>query len=229
MVKITALLFLFCSCLFADTIGIYKHAPIADPECVDALVSVLVPEYRVVILNHKTLTSSALKEIDVLVFPGGLGDSDNFNKMLLDKKEVVRDYVYNGGKYVGICMGAYLADSHYFNILGDIEVVQYIKRPRAQIKTEYATVADVFWLTQKEKMYVYDAPAFVGALKHDVLAYYTNGDAAVIIKNYGKGIVLGIGPHLESQEDWYEEKKLKNYWHKGQHHVILRNVFQYIQ
>lgn len=230
MIRITVLLFVFCSCLFADTIGIYKHAPIADPECVDALVNVLVHDNKIVILNHKTLTLEKLKDIDVLVFPGGMGDSDNFDKMLSDKKTIVRDYVYNGGKYVGICMGAYFAGSHYFNILGDTQVIQYNKRHKSKVKTEYATVVDVYWLTQKEKMYFYDGPAFVGdELNHDVLACYTNGDAAVIIKKYGEGVVLGIGPHLESQEDWYEEKNLKKYWHKGKHHDILRNVFQYIQ
>jgi glutamine amidotransferase-like uncharacterized protein len=230
MIRIAILLFVFCSCSLADTIGIYKHAPIADPECVDALVNVLMTDNKIVILNHKTLTSEKLKSVDVLVFPGGLEDSDNFDKMLSDKKKIVRDYVYHGGKYIGICMGAYLAGEHYFNILGDTEVIQYIKRPKSEVKTEYATVVDVFWLTQKEKMYFYDGPAFIGGkLTHDVLACYTNGDAAVIIKKFGKGVVLGIGPHLESQKDWYEEKNLKNYWHKGQHHDILRNVIQYIR
>jgi glutamine amidotransferase-like uncharacterized protein len=230
MIRIAILLFVFCSCALADTIGIYKHAPIADPECVDALVNVLMTDNKIVILNHQTLTSEKLKSVDVLVFPGGLEDSDNFDKMLSDKKKIVRDYVYHGGKYIGICMGAYLAGEHYFNILGDTNVVQYIKRPKSEVKTEYATVVDVFWLTQKEKMYFYDGPAFVGGkLTHDVLACYTNGDAAVIIKKFGKGVVLGIGPHLESQEDWYEEKNLKKYWHKGQHHDMLRNVIQYIR
>jgi hypothetical protein len=54
------------------------------------------------------IARGALKDFDVLVFPGGSG-SREYNTLGLNQRETIRDFVLkNGGGIVGICAGAYL-------------------------------------------------------------------------------------------------------------------------
>lgn len=202
------------------TIAVYIQAPIADPECALALKSVLTAQYKVKILQHNTLTSDNLKDVDCLAFPGGLEDVDNFDTLLIDKKELVQQFVKRGGGYLGICMGAYLADEAYFDLLQGIRVQQYVNRPRAEFKDEeQITVLHVKWHQYNYNMYFYDGAVFVGNLNlAKKIATYSNREAMAIIQ---EKIGL-IGCHPESQLDWYTGN-LKEFWHKEEHHKLLLN------
>jgi glutamine amidotransferase-like uncharacterized protein len=208
--------------LIADQkiIAIYEQAPIADPECALALKNVLMTQYKVKILHHNTLTQDNLNDVDCIAFPGGLENVDNFDKLLIDKKELVQQFVNRGGGYLGICMGAYLADKDYFDLLEGIRVRQYVNRPRADYKDEEKiTVLPIRWHRYNYYMYFYDGAVFVGNLsKAKKIATYSNKDAMAIIQDR-----IGlIGCHPESLKDWYTDK-LKPYWHKEEHHRLLLN------
>jgi glutamine amidotransferase-like uncharacterized protein len=208
--------------LIADqkSIAIYEQAPIADPECVLALKNVLMTQYKVKILHHNTLIQDNLNDVDCIAFPGGLEDIDNFDTLLIDKKELVQQFVNRGGGYLGICMGAYLADKDYFNLLEDIRVEQYVKRPQADCKNEEkTTLLPIKWYRYDYYMYFHDGAVFVGNLnKTKKIATYSNKDAMAIIQ----GRIGLIGCHPESQKDWYTDR-LKRYWHKEEHHRLLLN------
>jgi glutamine amidotransferase-like uncharacterized protein len=133
----------------------------------------------------------------------------------------VADFVEQGGRYLGICMGAYWAGSHYFDILDGVDAVQYIKRPTSDIRRSYGTVAPVTWLGQEENMYFYDGCALIGdERKFTTVARYANNDPMAIIQ----GTVGIIGCHPESQEYWYKRpwQYINQHWHQGQHHKLLR-------
>ena len=201
-----------------ETIGIYVQYPIADLECAQALGAICEKKYKIKYFNHNTLTKKALEKIDCLAFPGGLGDSDNFDHLLKDKKKIVQDYVANGGKYLGICMGGYLAGKHYFNILKNVDAVQYIKRKRAELRYEQETVTPIRWRGKTYKMFFYDGCALVGDQSgFKTIARYNNGDPMAIIQS-NIGI---IGCHPESPKYWYESMPFEKYWHGGRDHELL--------
>lgn len=224
MILLHVVLFLILTVLnlAADqkTIAIYVQAPIADPECALALKNVLMTQYKVRILHHNTLIQENLRDVDCLAFPGGLEDVDNFDTLLLDKKELVQQYIKRGGGYLGICMGAYLADEFYFDLLQGIRVEQYVNRPRADFTNEEkCTVLPIKWHRYSYYMYFYDGAVFVGNLNLvKKIATYSNKDPMAIIQ---EKIGL-IGCHPESQLDWYTGK-LKEFWHKEEHHKLLLN------
>jgi len=200
------------------TMGVYVHYPVADPECADALVQIFTPVYKVTKITHDTLTTDTLKNIDCVVFPGGLGDSDVFDDVLIDRKDVVQKYMKDGGRYLGICMGAYFASHYYFNILDDVSVVQYIRRPRADTHQQNETVLPVIWNKKIYNMYFFDGCAIVGNIKSlRIFSTYKNGDIMAAIQ----GRVGVIGCHPESLEYWYEEANMNKHWHKGVHHRLL--------
>lgn len=58
------------------------------------------------------MTPEVLEQFDVVLFPGGSGSKQA--AALGDAgRDAVREYVRDGGEYVGICAGAYLCSAHY--------------------------------------------------------------------------------------------------------------------
>jgi len=154
--------------------------------------------------------------VDMIAVPGGFGDADSYDNLFQHNAPAVQKFVQTGGRYLGICMGAYWADAHYFDILKSTRVVQYIKRPHADIKSSYGTTAPVVWRGQPDRMYFYDGPTYVNG-GFDTIATYANGDPMAIVQ----GNVGLIGCHLESQQHWYSKKYMQPHWHQNQHHPVL--------
>jgi glutamine amidotransferase-like uncharacterized protein len=200
------------------TIAIFVHDPVCEVECALAMEAAFQEHFTVKLFGIEDLTEHFLSTVHILAFPGGIGDADEFDVIFTDEHiETVRDYVQDGGKYLGICMGAYWAGANYFDLLWEVEPVQYINRPGAEIVQEGPTTAEVLWGDQYEDMYFYDGCAFIGRTKDcDVMATYQNGDAMAIYQ----GNLGLIGCHPESEQWWYDLDEL-DYWHGGWHNELL--------
>ena len=198
-------------------IAIFLHNPIAERACVIGMTEALSSDYSIKIFNKDEVESSLFRKMDIVAFPGGKGDADNFDVLFKDTKDRVQEYVDRGGRYLGICMGAYWADRYYFDLLSDIDCVQYIKRKTSEIKRSYPTVIDVNWQGSKEEMFFFDGATFMGKRRNfKVYAEYSNGDPMAIFQ---KRIGL-IGCHPESKKSWYLPY-IKNKWHNYHHHKLL--------
>ena len=133
---------------------------------------------------------------------------------------MVADYVAQGGRYLGICMGAYWAGHWFFDILEHVRCEQYIKRPGADVRKSYGTVTQVSWQGTKHNMFFWDGCALIGdESKFDVIARYQNGDPMAIVQ----GRIGLIGCHPESTEIWFEKPRqyIAQHWHQGLHHELL--------
>jgi len=168
-----------------------------------------------------------IKDADCLVFPGGWGDSDQFDKNLINKKSIVSDYVGNGGRYLGICMGSYFAGDHYFDILTGAKAVQYIKRKNSTIKRSTHDIVELTWNNvEGYNTYFHDGAAFIpthGTIPAKIIAKYKNGDVAAMIQPHKKGMVGVIGPHPEAMKWWfYSQTRIKDGWKNCiQHDLFL--------
>ena len=188
------------------TIAIFLHHPECSEDCVNGMTAALGAHYTIKTFDVAECRTETFAGIDIVAFPGGIGDAGS--------------YVASGGRYLGICMGAYWASGHYFDLLDGVDAVQYIKQPTSDIKRSYGTVAPVLWDNKPENIFFYDGCALVGdSSKFETVATYANGDALAIIQNR-VGI---IGCHPESLEYWYEApyQYINSYWHHGAHHKLL--------
>lgn len=198
-------------------IALFMNNPVADVSCCNGMMEALEDYYRFSVFSRKTISDIDFSKIDLVAFPGGTGDADLFYRLINDNATVIQKYVNDGGKYLGICMGAYWASKHYFGLLNDVEVKQYIRRPKAEVRRSFQTTIDVTWKRKSTRMYFFDGCAFVGD-KFKTIARYSNGDPmAIIQKNIGL-----IGCHPESRETWYKKRHLKPHWHNGEHHKLLQ-------
>jgi hypothetical protein len=113
-------------------------------------------------------------------------------------------------------MGAYWASSDYFDILHNVKVNQYIKRPNTDTHRPHPKAMPVLWNDEPHKMYFYDGCAFEGN-NFKTIATYPNMDPMAIIQNR-----IGlIGCHPESNKYWYNKKYLEPHWHQGIHYKLL--------
>jgi len=173
--------------------------------------------YHFKIFSKNEVEDVFFDDVDLVAFPGGMGDADSWHRILKPNKNKVLDFVARGGCYLGICMGAYWAGSHYFNILDGVDAVQYITQPRADTHRPHAKAAEVTWNGTPERMFFYDGCALVGPGQYETVATYANGDAMAIYQNR-----IGIiGCHPESEQFWYNYNYLKPHWHERRHHALL--------
>ena len=199
------------------TIALFLHQPKCSVQSGNGIIKALESNYNFKIFTRHEVENDFFDNVDVVAFPGGLGDSDSFDYLFKNNRNSISNFVNNGGRYLGICMGAYWAGNHYFNFLDNVQVEQYIKRPNTDTKRPHAKNLKIEWLGADENMFFYDGCSF-GAGQYEIIAKYKNDDPMAIIQ--GK---LGlIGCHPESQPHWYKSYSwMKNHYHNGKHHELL--------
>lgn len=70
------------------------------------------PQLQVKRVTAEDIRGGILKEMDVVVHPGGSGSKQGRN-LGREGREEVRRFVRNGGGFLGVCAGAYLASADY--------------------------------------------------------------------------------------------------------------------
>jgi glutamine amidotransferase-like uncharacterized protein len=181
------------------------------------MMQALARHYNFKIFSKNEVEDVFFDDVDMVAFPGGIGDSESWHRILKPNKTKVLNFIARGGRYLGICMGAYWAGSHYFNILEGVDAVQYITQPGADTRRPHAKAIEVTWNGTSERMFFYDGCALVGTGQYETVATYANGDAMAIYQNR-VGI---IGCHPESEHFWYNYNYLKPHWHERRHHKLL--------
>ncbi|MGP3972248.1 BPL-N domain-containing protein [Streptomyces sp. 6N223] len=158
------------------------------------------------------LTASSLAEAEVYAQPGGGDDLAAAWREMRDAAGPLRRWVRGGGRYLGFCMGAYLAGrTPGFGLLpGDTDA--YISSRGASVHTAADTVIPVRWRGQLRHMYFQDGPFFRLTRKAatSVIATYDNGLPAALLAPYGEGRVAVAGPHPEADSTWYADHDLAN-------------------
>jgi len=199
-------------------VAVFVNHPECSVQSAHGIIRALSASYDIACIDQQDLRDSSLKKFDLIAFPGGIGDSETFHEIIGSRADAVRNFVNSGGYYLGICMGAYWAGSHYFDLLKGIDAVQYIKRDNALIRRSFGTVTEVIWEGHPKQMYFYDGCSLVSqGGRFRTIARYTNQDPAAIIQ----GRVGVIGPHPESDIYWYTKPYMQPHWHEYRHHYLL--------
>ena len=162
--------------------------------------------------NERLSVQDGLKLANVVLYaqPGGDGSVKRAYKKVKKDVSAVLNFVQNGGRYLGICMGAYLVDDDPGYGLG-LNTDQYISSLGATVTSERDSIVQVSWRGNTRWMYFQDGPYFMpdsGVTGQTILAYYTNGKVAAMVQPYGKGKIGVPGPHPEAPATWYTKADL---------------------
>ena len=156
------------------TIALFLHQPKCSIQSGNGILEALSLYYNFKIFTKHDLENDFFDNVDIVAIPGGIGDSDSYEYLMRINAGRIRKFVNQGGKYLGICMGAYWAGSQYFNILENVDAVQYITRPDTDTRRPHAKAIDIKWNQTPHKMFFYDGCALVGGLWTDLICHQLN-------------------------------------------------------
>jgi glutamine amidotransferase-like uncharacterized protein len=155
------------------------------------------------------VSAEALASAALYAQPGGGTLEHGYRHMRRDRA-AIRQFVHSGGRYLGFCLGGYLAGATPgFDLLpGDTD--QYIASVAATVDSDANTLVEVSWRGQQRTLFFQDGPYFWVSPRADVtvIATYPNGTIAALVARFGSGRVGVVGPHPEATEDWYTDAGL---------------------
>ncbi len=186
-----------------------------------------VPALNVVRLDAKQIREGGLKSVDVLVHPGGSG-SGRGRALESDGRTAVREFVRQGGGFLGICAVQYLATNDYSWSLGliDAKVVdrRHWVRGKGTVSLRLSPQSQRLFRHDDQRMELFYAQGpLLGRHEWDdptvpnyeSLALYDSeiakngaprgvmiGTSAIVRGDYGKGRVICFSPHPELTENF---------------------------
>lgn len=179
-----------------------------------------IKNIEIIKLTSQEIIKNDLSLFGILVFTGGSGSKQ---AMSLGKEGLVKvkTYIEDGGKYLGICAGAYLATTGFDWSLGviNVETVSRVewKRGEGLVNITLTKEGSEFFTSSPNSFQIdYRNGPILKKSNIDSLGEYTilanysseisqNGVTPGVMKNtpallmssYGKGRVFIIGPHFE--------------------------------
>lgn len=166
--------------------------------------------FRTLYIRPSEITPKILAAARVWVQPGG--DALRVRAAMSKKAfEALKEFIYDGGNYIGFCAGAFLASPWLddndtlpgLNIVPayDIDHTHGDERPR---------VEPIVWHGKSRYVYYQGGAAFrVGPEnQHIVQATYLDGTAVIVYNTYGKGHVAVSGAHPEAPKAWFDDDHL---------------------
>jgi len=179
-------------------------------------------DIKTVKVTGKEIAGGVLKDFDVVIFSGGSGSKEA--AALGDAgRENVRNFVREGGGYVGICAGAYLACTGFswgVGVLNAKTVSSKWKRGRGEVEIEFTPYApEATGLSAGKRTIHYANGPIITADKRDGIAPFeplaffrtelaendspkgamTNAPA-IVRGVFGKGRVISSSPHPEQTD-----------------------------
>lgn len=204
-------------------LALVYRGPAACAECPQALADLLIsadPRFEIRFVGdaeRHTISRATLAGATLYAQPGGGRSLQRAYRRVKASTPLIRQYVRCGGRYLGICMGGYLADGwRGFGILPrGVEADPYVGSPGADVTSRADTVVNVRWRGSKtpRPLFFQDGPLFRIPAEPpagvSVLGRYAaTGDIAALLAPYGRGWVAVCGPHPEAPDEWYAEHAL---------------------
>ena len=177
-------------------------------------------EVKVKSVTAADIRAGVLDDVDVLIQPGGSGSKQGRN-LGKEGREKIRDFVREGGGFIGICAGAYLASADYdwsLDIL-DAKVLdrKHWARGTGMVKIEVSEKGQRLLKEDRSEVEIYygQGPLLAPANDPDIedfniVAVYRSeiakngapkgvmiGTTAIAEGRFGKGRVLCFSPHPE--------------------------------
>ncbi|QUC23379.1 uncharacterized protein UV8b_07620 [Ustilaginoidea virens] len=171
------------------------------------------------------VTRESLSHVQLYAQPGG-PDLDYAWAQTRAYAPAIRDFVSRGGRYLGFCLGAYLAGhSPGFGLLprGADTDAEHCQKG-AQVKHDRDTIIQIDWnfstgpnagrILQDQWVFFQEGAVIKGLDDSDssiVLARYSqSGRVASSLNKYGDGWVGLTGPHPEATDEWFSNYNINS-------------------
>lgn len=200
----------------APPVALVYRGPASSPGCPEAVAALLRSSRWGFDVRYAgpredvAVCTPALTGAAVYAQPGG-GQLRHGYRQLRRHRAEIRGFVRSGGRYLGFCLGGYLAGATPgFDLLpGDTD--QYIASAKATVGSAADTLVEVAWRGHARTLFFQDGPYFWVRPGADVtvVATYPNGAVAALVAGFGRGRVGVVGPHPEATDDWFADAGLR--------------------
>jgi glutamine amidotransferase-like uncharacterized protein len=148
-----------------------------------------------------------LKGARAFVIGGTIGDTGEILRKLRPVQGQLKQFIAGGGRYLGICGGAYIASQGSQWEDGYETGLSLVALESFEYDPEYddPQIIQITWAGQKRSIYYLNGPAFKrndlppGA---NALAEYADQRIAAFIATSGQGKIALCGPHPEADRFW---------------------------
>jgi glutamine amidotransferase-like uncharacterized protein len=200
------------------------------PGCVDSAVTIARREgFRVLKVNPGFSDFARFKEATLWIHPGGKSTTaaGAMGAPLMDQ---VREFVRNGGGYVGFCAGAFISTAQIgtsgktgFGLIpGSTEVL--VKEGNDHRFFPVTTQNGVIKMYYAGGPFIKVSESDLKSVGGEVIARYEDGSIAGIRAHFGKGKVAVIGTHPEAGFTW---KLLHGYLDLKGERFFAREMIRY--
>jgi glutamine amidotransferase-like uncharacterized protein len=151
-----------------------------------------------------------LKNTAVFIIGGTQDDLHPLVKAFTPKvTEALKDYLRNGGRYLGICGGGFMASTGWNEGSTFVKGLGIIPAKSKLYRDDFAArIIPIHWQGKTRPMYSKAGPSFQlvnSSGEVQVTAYYEDGSIAALMSSYGQGKVAICGPHPEARVSWKDE------------------------
>ncbi|WP_431688982.1 BPL-N domain-containing protein [Hahella sp. NBU794] len=186
------------------------NGPVSDAESSEAIADVAVQAGLTVrYITDLEALPDMLSGAKVFIIGGTEDDVEPLvDAFTPDLSASLKAYLNNGGRYLGICGGAYVASVGWAEENRFVDALGIAPAESDNYDSDFAPkIYPVTWSGEERQMYYQAGPAFkLTQSKEQVrnIAYFENQQIAALISSYGKGKVAVSGPHPEAPESWKE-------------------------
>ncbi len=202
----------------SDKYALVYNGPVSAEDCPEAAAA--IAERAGLNVRFVSVPADIPRLLDnAAVFIIG-GTDDDMGPMVkvftLKINNSIKEYLRNGGRYLGICGGGFMAStgwkegSEYMKGLGIIPAKSSVFQNSFEAK-----FLPVKWMGKNRPMFFKAGPNFHPQKSHEtmqIIATYSDGSIAALMSTYGKGKVAVCGPHPEARESWKDDATDGNKW-----------------
>lgn len=208
-------------------LAVVYRGPASLPGCPEAAARALASSPYGFRVQFARPGRASLHEAVLYCQPGGGDLAPAWRRMRKDA-DAVRDFVRMGGRYLGFCLGGYLAgdDPGYGLLEGATD--SYVGTPGCEVTGDESQVIAITWAGQPRSVYFQDGCCFTDGPATEVVARYANGMPAAVVSPFGEGRVAVAGPHPEATDDWFRDEDLPPLAHPTTDlaHDLIRRVME---
>ena len=220
---ISFILIMFCNSVFADNIVLYTDLGAGERSLKDTKLMLYrnFPKDKIIEVSAQNVIDGFWrKNAKIFVMPGG-ADLGYVKKLNGAGNQQIIEYVEGGGKYLGICAGAYYASAYLrfkdkFVVEGSRELKFF---PGSSVGPTYkgfsphnregARAVNITLDGTAYPVYYYGGGSFKNAntfREVKILAHYATKQPAIVITEVGAGKALLSGVHFEYEPELNEHE-----------------------
>lgn len=194
------------------------NGPVSAEDCPEAAAAIATAVgLKVRFVSNVGELPNLLKDTAVFIIGGTEDDLHPLLKAFTPKvTEALKDYLRNGGRYLGLCGGGFMASTGWNEGKTRVKGLGLIPAATKVYRDDFAArIIPVRWQGNTRPMFFKAGPSFQLVNRPEdvqVVANYEDGSIAALMSSYDKGKLAVCGPHPEARPSWKDEASDGHKW-----------------